>query len=486
MSRKISEQNSINISPTATSHSILIGTEPPVAASMAEIILAEGINLPKSTHKRVWFWPIIRGSLAGVDKGQFLAAEALGIPGFWQFTRIIFPQALPTMVPAVVGEIIGILKGTSLASAVAVPELFYTAEVIYGRNGRVVPVLAAVTLWYLIATLVLSFFQSRVERYLSKPFGIYRYTVQKSPEITEGKLPGIPLTLTRKPSSIALGKIKKSYGSREILHGLNLTVSPGEVLTIIGPSGSGKSTLLRLINGLEQPDEGLVVVDKTYIGYEAITKAQQLELCKVSPKILRQQRSHIGFVFQNFNLFPHLTVLENLMEAPLRRHSRCGRIAQSYRQELETKSRNILARVGLAGYEQHYSSQLSGGQQQRVAIARAIALDPSVLLLDEPTSALDLELVSEVLEIIATLAKENVTMVIVTHELGFAKRVSDRVAFMDDGYLVDIAEPEVFFTDGIEVTVTEDSTDSAGSTGSEHTSSSLHPRTRQFLDKVLH
>ena len=228
--------------------------------------------------------------------------------------------------------------------------------------------------------------------------------------------------------------VRKSYGALEVLKGVDLTVRPGEVTAILGPSGSGKSTLLRVLNHLEKVDAGLVRVDGELVGY----RIKGRKLHELAPREILRQRSQIGFVFQNFNLFPHLTVLENVMEAPVSAQRRP-------RDEVEAEALELLERVGVGDKAHDYQRLLSGGQQQRVAIARALALRPKVILFDEPTSALDPELVGEVLEVIRQLASDGATLVIVTHEVGFAREVADTVVFMDGGVVVEQGSPEAVF-----------------------------------------
>ncbi len=224
--------------------------------------------------------------------------------------------------------------------------------------------------------------------------------------------------------------VHKSFGPLHVLRGVDLRVDPGEVTVIIGPSGSGKSTLLRCINHLEKIDRGHVTIDGEYIGY----RRSGNRLYELRERDILRQRTHIGFVFQHFNLFPHLTVLENVIEAPLSAQRRP-------RDEVERLAVELLAQVGLADKAHAYPRQLSGGQQQRVAIARALALRPKVVLFDEPTSALDPELVGEVLEVMKALARSGTTMIVVTHEIGFAREVADTVVFLDEGRVVEQGPP---------------------------------------------
>ncbi|HXP77505.1 MAG TPA: amino acid ABC transporter ATP-binding protein [Stellaceae bacterium] len=224
---------------------------------------------------------------------------------------------------------------------------------------------------------------------------------------------------------IVFKSVHKFFGPLHVLDDISVRVEPGEVVVICGPSGSGKSTLLRCINRLERVDRGEITVDGTRVD-------------DATPDIARI-RAEIGMVFQQFNLYPHLRVLENLILAPMKVRGLSKDLAAGI-------ARDLLAKVGIPEKETAYPSQLSGGQQQRVAIARALAMQPKIMLFDEPTSALDPEMIREVLEVMVALAKEGMTMVVVTHEMGFARRVAHRVVFMDQGRIVEDAVPEAFFT----------------------------------------
>ncbi|ADG78599.1 amino acid ABC transporter ATP-binding protein [Tsukamurella paurometabola] len=239
-------------------------------------------------------------------------------------------------------------------------------------------------------------------------------------------------------SAIEIRGLTKSFGAREVLRGIDLDVQAGEVAIILGPSGSGKSTLLRCINHLERPDSGVVRVGGDLIGYrEAGRRGDVTVLRELHPRDVARQRGRIGMVFQQFNLFPHFTVLQNLTEGPV--------AAGIPADEAADHGRELLHRVGLTGREDTYPAHLSGGQQQRVAIARTLAMRPDVVLFGEPTSALDPELVGEVLAVIRDLAATGMTMVVVTHEIGFARDVADTVIFMDDGQIVESGTPETIF-----------------------------------------
>ena len=235
--------------------------------------------------------------------------------------------------------------------------------------------------------------------------------------MTQDAVSGRPLVLVE--------HVDKSFGSVQVLHDIDLAVQPGEVVVVIGPSGSGKSTLCRCINRLETIESGRIEIDGVPL------PAEGRELAKL--------RADVGMVFQSFNLFAHLTVLDNITLGPVRARGLS-------RSAAEQRGRELLERVGLADKAGSYPAQLSGGQQQRVAIARALAMDPKVLLFDEPTSALDPEMINEVLEVMTDLAREGMTMVVVTHEMGFARSAAQRVVFMSDGRIVEVAPPEEFFT----------------------------------------
>jgi polar amino acid transport system ATP-binding protein len=224
--------------------------------------------------------------------------------------------------------------------------------------------------------------------------------------------------------------VHKAYGRHEVLKGINLQVAPGEVMCILGPSGSGKSTFLRCINHLEHTDRGRIYVDGELVG----CRLRNGRLHELKDREICQARTKMGMVFQHFNLFPHMTVLDNLIEGPVR-------VKHEGRDSAVERARRLLAQVGLGHREDAYPRQLSGGQQQRVAIARALAMEPKLMLFDEPTSALDPELVGDVLAVMQDLAKSGMTMVVVTHEIGFARGVAHNVVFIDGGVVVESGPP---------------------------------------------
>ncbi|WP_280262362.1 amino acid ABC transporter ATP-binding protein [Nocardia abscessus] len=235
---------------------------------------------------------------------------------------------------------------------------------------------------------------------------------------------------------IVADRVCKNFGALQVLKGVSLEVGRGEVLCLIGPSGSGKSTFLRCINHLEQVNAGRLYVDGEIVGY----REKNGKLYEMHPREAAKQRREIGMVFQHFNLFPHRTALENIIEAPTQ-------VKKVRKADALTRARELLDRVGLADKANAYPAQLSGGQQQRVAIARALAMDPKLMLFDEPTSALDPELVGEVLTVMRELARSGMTMVVVTHEMGFAREVADQLVFMDGGVVVEAGPPRQLLAD---------------------------------------
>ena len=261
------------------------------------------------------------------------------------------------------------------------------------------------------------------------------------------------MTTTQESKPMVLAEsVCKNFGALQVLKGITLEVGKGQVLVMVGPSGSGKSTFLRCINHLEQVNAGRLYVDGDLIGYRE--KKRGDKLYEISPRDAAKQRRDIGMVFQHFNLFPHRTALENLVEAPIH-------VKGVKKAEAVARAKDLLDQVGMAEKATAYPAQLSGGQQQRVAIARALAMNPKLMLFDEPTSALDPELVGEVLEVMKKLAQEGMTMVVVTHEMGFAREVADQLVFMDGGVVVESGPPR------------------------EVLANPKHERTKAFLSKVL-
>ncbi|MCO8589166.1 amino acid ABC transporter permease/ATP-binding protein [Burkholderia multivorans] len=408
---------------------------------------------------------VIRGGILSVDQGQLEAAAALGLPHGRQTVRIVLPQAMRAILPTAFNDLIVLAKGTSMVYVLAMPELFYTVQVIYRRNLEVIPLLMVATVWYLIILTVLSAIQVQVERHyargalrnpppsaltflLARAGALWRCVAARRSVPAAGA--SDDAVVPQPGGEVTVHRVSKRFGTQRVLDDVSFDAPRGSVTVIVGPSGSGKSTLLRTINHLERVDDGIIDIDGELIGYRRDGDV----LHELKERDVLKRRSAVGMVFQTFNLFPHLTVLENLIEAPLA-------LGTATRDAAERTARALLARVGLADKADAYPRQLSGGQQQRVAIARALALRPKVLLFDEPTSALDPELVNEVLDVIKELARSGTTLVIVTHEIGFAREVADNVLFMERGRIVEAGPPTVVLD------------------------APAHPRTRAFLSHVL-
>jgi len=403
---------------------------------------------------------VLRGGILSVNSQQSIAATALGMGRVLTLRRIILPQAMRAILPAITNDTIGMLKLTSIASIIFVNELTFRAQGIVGQNFQFFTVFAGVGLIYLAMTSVISGVQQALDHYYNPdrtrsgrgafltallnrkaaagPAPVIRAPVAVATAAQEDTLGELMASLGkgrsmagRDPAAfVKCDNVQKAYGERAILKGVDFKVDRGEVVVIIGPSGSGKSTLLRLINHLESLDQGEITVDGKHVGYVR----RQGRLVPISDRARARAEARIGMVFQQFNLFGHMSALENIMEAPMRVHG-------TSRAEAEATARNLLKTVGLSHHADHLPHRLSGGQQQRVAIARSLALAPELMLFDEPTSALDPELVGEVLNVLRALAATGMTMLIVTHEIRFARDVADRVVFIDEGVIVEQGTP---------------------------------------------
>ena len=384
---------------------------------------------------------IIRGGIVSVSRNQSIAAASLGMGRFVTLRRIILPQAMRAIMPGVTNDTIGMLKLSSIASVIFVNELTFRAQQIVGQNFKFFTVFCAAGMIYLAMTSAVSLLQGWVERHFDPERDRSRRRMRLIRSPNPDRLPkengnGVSELhdlLTTDDVVAGIGEpflvgssVWKSYGAREVLSGIDLTVNRGEVVAILGPSGSGKSTFLRLISHLESVDRGEILLDGRYVGYERRGDA----LKPVSRLAKARADARIGMVFQHFDLFNHLTALENVIEAPIRVHGMA-------RSEAEALGSRLLAAVGLSRHADDLPHRLSGGQQQRVAIARALAIRPRLMLFDEPTSALDPELVGEVLAVIRRLADAGMTMIVVTHEIRFAREVADRVIFIDAGKVVE-------------------------------------------------
>jgi polar amino acid transport system permease protein len=439
---------------------------------------------------------LIRAGILSVNKNQSIAAASLGMSPVLTLRRVVMPQAMRAILPGLANDVIGMIKLTSIASVIFVNELTYSAQQVVGQNFKFFTVFGAAAIIYLVITSLVSVAQGWLERKFDfeldrsaqavtgtntgpaswlgsgwqRLFGsaptvspVAAHTIaafdatpadareRQALEHAElGALIGDGLKGgNRGTPYVSCRKVWKSYGGREVLRGVDLDIKRGEVVVILGPSGSGKSTLLRLVNHLESMDRGEITLDGEHVGYDLIngTLRPSRNLAKARAK------ARVGMVFQHFNLFNHMSALDNVIEAQCRVHG-------VPREEAESLAMKLLARVGLEKHLHNLPHRLSGGQQQRVGIARALALKPSLMLFDEPTSALDPELVGEVLAVMRSLAEAGMTMIVVTHEIAFARDVADRVVFMDGGEVVEQGTP------------------------AEVISNPQHERTRKFLRMV--
>jgi polar amino acid transport system permease protein len=379
---------------------------------------------------------IHRGGLLSVSRGQYEAAAALGIGTVGRQRLVVVPQAFRIALPALINEFVTCVKLTSLASVISLTELLLVGQRLYSQNFLVMETLSAIAVYYVLIVTVFGWLLQYVERRLElarrKPQTLddAALTALRS-QIAEPQVARAESEPRRgAPSAVMMKNLHKRYGHHEVLKGIDLEVRTGEVVSIIGPSGSGKTSLIRTINALETLDEGEIVL----FGQGLIAAGDRPNAQRVRKAIL-----DIGMVFQSFNLFPHRTILDNVTLAP-RFHKRFSREAA------HAHAVALLDKVGLLAHVHKYPHQLSGGQQQRVAIARALAMEPAVMLFDEPTSALDPELVDDVLSVIDELAKEGMTMIIVTHEMDFAMSVSDRIVFMEHGKVQFDGSPEAVRT----------------------------------------
>ncbi len=372
---------------------------------------------------------IHRGGLLSIPKGQSEAARALGLRYAGIQWRVVIPQAIRVALPALANEYIAIVKLSSLVSVISLTEILMVGQRLYSQNFLVMETMTAVAFYYVLIVTVFDALLKRLERWLD-------VTQRKQTRLVDDemqRLAHLPDSTVARPGAgndpvdgpaLQASRLHKAYNNVEVLGAVSLQIRPGEVVSVIGPSGSGKTTLIRLLNGLEHIDNGEIRINGQpfiHIEQQGMQKPRFIE--HVS------HRLNIGMVFQSFNLFPHLTVLNNLLMAP-----RYHRIASE--SELKQRACALLYKVGMLEHAWKYPHQLSGGQQQRVAIARALMMRPQIMLFDEPTSALDPEKVNEVLQVIESLAHEGITMVIVTHEMNFAFKVSDRIVFMEKGRVV--------------------------------------------------
>lgn len=388
----------------------------PFWAGLIALILSESAYMAE----------IHRGALQAISKDQIDAGRALGLR-YWAIqAKIVFPQALRIALPPLTNQFVTIIKLTSLVSVISLTEILLVGQQLYTRNFLVIETLTIVAIYYVAIVTIVTWLIKRFEVSLdvTKRSNIETIEANEFKSISNKEN---NLLSTSKPSKyvLELQHLSKNYGNTKVLKDINLDVNWGDVISIIGPSGSGKTTLIRTINGLSDLDEGTIKFE----GIPFINGGQ------IHDKQFYNRIVHLGMVFQNYNLFPHKTVLDNLLLAP-EYHGKDLAITKQL-------ALALLDKVGMLAHAYKYPHQLSGGQQQRVAIARALVMEPSIMLFDEPTSALDPELVNEVLQVIAKLAAEGMTMLIVTHEMSFAFKVSNRILFMEEGQIIHDNAPNV-------------------------------------------
>jgi polar amino acid transport system permease protein len=382
-----------------------------------------------SLNEAAYMSEIIRAGLLSVDPGQELAGRALGMTRGRILRRVVVPQAVRIIIPPTGNEFITLLKLTSLASVISLHELLTASQVRATFAFNYAEAYSAAVVYYLVIVSILMVAQAQLEK---------RFTWRSARRRSRGagRLPRRAVN----DAVLRAEDVHKSYDGLQVLRGVSIDVGRGKVKVIIGPSGSGKSTLLRCLALLEPVDSGEV-----YLDGERLSGVRERELAK--------HRSEVGMVFQRFNLFQNMTALRNVMTGLVD-------VRRLPKREARERALEFLDRVGLADKADNYPEELSGGQQQRVAIARALVMRPKAMLFDEPTSALDVELVREVLDVMEALARDGMTMVVVSHELRFAQHVANSILMMDEGTIIEEAPPERFF------------------------SSPSHERTRRFLALV--
>jgi polar amino acid transport system permease protein len=394
----------------------------PFTAGLLAMILSESAYIAE----------IHRGGLLSVHKGQTEAGRALGMRFVGIQRLIIIPQAFKIALPSLANEFVTIVKLTSLVSVISLAEILMVGQRLYTQNFKVMETLLAVACYYVLIVTVFDRLIHWLEQYfdvskrVAKPTAEHEVQLARSISITPPVKAQRSAPSPQTKAILDARNIRKSYGSKEVLKGINLQVKAGEVISVIGPSGSGKTTLIRTMNGMEMLSDGQIrMQEKPFLHPTKNGRPDEHYF---------EHIDRIGMVFQGFYLFPHKTALENIMLAPAY-HNRGSEA------DIRQLALALLDKVGLLAHAHQYPHQLSGGQQQRVAIARALAMKPAIMLFDEPTSALDPELVGEVLKVIEDLANEGMTMVIVTHEMQFAFKVSDRVIFMEQGEITAAGTP---------------------------------------------
>jgi polar amino acid transport system permease protein len=435
---------------------IFVYNAPQVVPSLHDVIRSPFVAglVALVASETAYIAEIHRGGLLSVVGGQGEAARALGMPWHLVQRHVVVPQAFRVALPALGNEFVTILKLTSLVSVISLAEILLVGQRLYTSNFKVLETLLAVAIYYVVLVTVFDQLRGLLERRLDVQRRGRRARIEVRSGEDEAPEP-LRTGRVRRPHEgevvLETRRARKAFGDVTVLDGVGLSVHRSEVVAIIGPSGSGKTTLLRTLNALELIDDGDVLLDGERVGYRRDESGNVRPLRDSS---VARQRRRVGMVFQQFNLFPHKTVLENVTLAPHQLGVASAPVARE-------RARSLLQKVGLTEHAHKYPHQLSGGQQQRVAIARALAMQPEVLLFDEPTSALDPELVGEVLDVMTTLADDGLTMVVVTHEMRFARGVADWIVFMERGRIVEQGPPDQLFD------------------------RSEHERTRRFLTRVV-
>ena len=383
---------------------------------------------------------IVQGGPAGGAQGQVEAAQAIGLSPIGVMRLVVLPQALRAVIPAMVGQFISLFKDTSLLAIVGFFELIEVSDAVTKqdafRGQGLRPGHAGVRGAHLLGGLLDDVAREPAPRTaagsgreMSEGHRPMRAASRRGRGAATDDLTALPRGGGHRQAIIECLGVEKWFGRFQALRGIDLTVGRQEVVVVIGPSGSGKSTLIRCINRLEEHDRGRIVVDGTELTNDV--------------RHIAEVRREVGMVFQQFNLFPHLTVLDNVTLGP-------RKVRRWPAAKADEVAREMLERVKIPEQASKYPGQLSGGQQQRVAIARALAMQPKIMLFDEPTSALDPEMIAEVLDVMRELARSGMTMIVVTHEMGFAREVADRVVFMADGEVVEVGTPQHFFENPVE------------------------------------
>ena len=372
----------------------------------------EAAIIALTLHNGAYVSEIMRAGIESIHRGQMEAARSLGLTYMQAMRKIILPQALRRVTPPLMNSFIDLLKATSLVSVIGFVELLKQGRQLQNWLANSTPLVMAALLYFVMIYPMIRLV-ARLEN------------AREGPDMA---------------AIIQAIDVHKEFGKLAVLNGVSVEVNEGEVVVLVGPSGAGKSTFLRCLNALEHVSSGRIIVD----GYDITDK--RTKITKV--------RAEIGMVFQLFNLFPHMTALENITMAP-------QMVRRLSSREAKERAMRLLAKVGLPEKADAYPDHLSGGQQQRVAIARALAMEPKIMLFDEPTSALDPEMISEVLTVMRTLANEGMTMVVVSHEISFAREMADRVLFFCDGQIVEQGSPQQIFEQP------------------------QHERTKQFMSKIL-